>query len=303
MSVDLQFLEKYDFVHSHEIILTGEWPTFQSKKLMPKEASVYMWLQPISSSHFEVLYIGKAGYGVDTRFSQHSGGFKNNKTGKSNKQLIQELLSQGHRIFVYSRVSASQQVFQANLMVPLYSVEEEALCEQFNPLWNRAKFPKKSKKEPSKKEETLDESNEDVDQKIDFSDLAYGSEAKFFYESLDLNEQRSFLQMLGFIADTPEFSRLQQKIVGQYTSLAPGYSGIPILNFALLHESGRAVANSWGVRIPLVSAAEHPLTAFFPKKYLNPSCPEDLIEWGSSGSFRPKNLTHFLYDPSIYLVL
>ncbi len=64
MPVDLQFLEKNNFIHSHDLVLEKNWPTFISKRTMPKEASVYMWLQPISPSNFEVLYIGKAGYGV-----------------------------------------------------------------------------------------------------------------------------------------------------------------------------------------------------------------------------------------------
>ena len=307
MSITTEFLNDSKFIHTHDILNDGGLPKFTARKPINQDASVYMWLSPLNASEFEVLYIGKAGYGVNNRFGQHASGFKNSNTGKANCELIQKHIGAGRTISVFARNSESQKLFGFETSIPLYSAEEEALCDQFHPLWNRAKFPGKTKKTRNKVgvSEVIQDSQEirAFDQSIDFSEMARGDNANSFYMSLENEDRNHFLEILSFIMETPELAMLQQKIIGGYTDQPQGYSGVPMINYALMHNSGRAVGNSWGIRVPLINSKSSPLTVIFPKKYLSPACDPSAIEWGSNDSFRPKDLNDFIKNKAKYIVI
>lgn len=307
MSVTAKFLNDSQFVHTHDILSDGEFPSFKVRNPIEQGASVYMWLSPLNESEFEVLYIGKAGYGVNNRFGQHASGFKNSNTGKANCELIQKHISAGGIISVFARNSECQKLFGFPTSIALYSAEEEALCDQFNPLWNRAKFPSKAKKISNKVSDGEGRQAlyevDDLNVPIDFSEMARGGDVSSFYMSLNYQDRNLFLQILALIEDTPELAVLQQKIVDGYSEQPQGYNKVPMINFAMIHESGRAVANSWGIRVPLINAESSPLTVILPKKYINQKCDPDAIEWGSSDSFRPKSLSDFLINKAKYIMI
>jgi len=307
MSITAKFLKEFQFTHTHDILNDGDIPKFKVINAIPQDASVYMWLSPLGDSDFEVLYIGKAGYGVKNRFAQHESGFKNSNTGRANCELIQKHIGAGGTISVFARNSESQKLFGFDVNIPLYSAEEEALCEQFNPLWNRAKFPSKAKKNRNKTEANqavqIAEDENHLVLPIDFLDIARGEVANDFYMSQDQKARNQFLDVLSLIADTPELAMLQQKIVGGYSEQPKGYNNIPLINYALIHKSGRAVGDSWGIRVPLINTESAPLTVILPRRFLNPQCDPSSIEWGPRDSFRPKDLADFIKNKSKYIVI
>ena len=140
MPIQRQALKDLGFTHTHNVEMNDEMPEFRAVIDPPKEASVYMWVSPSGrKDELEVLYVGKAGFGVQRRLSQHRGGFVNSGVGRKNRTLIAEWINGGRSIMVFARVSAAHRVF--GIEVSLYSTEEHALCG-FLPRWNRANFPR-----------------------------------------------------------------------------------------------------------------------------------------------------------------
>jgi hypothetical protein len=139
-------LKKFNFEHTHNIELSdeaGRVPMFVNHKLVNQEPSIYIWAAPIDDQTFKVLYIGKAGYGLNKRFIQHASGFKHSVTGMKNASLITSHITSGGKIEVFVKIADKITLFGKE--VSLYSTEEEAFCEAFPPLWNRADFPNQSK--------------------------------------------------------------------------------------------------------------------------------------------------------------
>ena len=83
-----------------------------------KTPMVYAWCGVKQNSR-EILYVGKAGSGVNVRLNQHESGFKYSKTGQKNLQLLLEKTAQGYTIeFVLGNlrapVSSSRNIFVFN---------------------------------------------------------------------------------------------------------------------------------------------------------------------------------------------
>jgi|GEM_PF-935795 len=300
-------LENHGFTYTHDLVLNGELAKFVAKESGILEvASIYMWVSPLSGSNdFEVLYIGKAGYGIKRRFGQHTGGFKNGVTGKSNLKLIKKHIQSGNQIQVFARNAATIALFGAE--ASLYSTEEEAMCKAYEPLWNRASFPTIS--DTSEVIKSFGDEPESKDTiyelEVDFSQFTNYEDIHAFYSSLDILGKKRFIGLLGLMSQIPPFSEMPQKIVGGYSQQLGNYNGIPMLVYSQNGSSGKALPKQWGVRIPLVNDDDKnkPLTIIINHKYKNPTLDEKLIISGNNGEFSPLDLDDFIKNYHKYIFI
>lgn len=168
---------------------------------------VYMWLTPIENeTSFVVDYVGKAGFGVDRRMSEHYGGFTHSNAGRANRLSITGQLLLGKEVQVHACVSAVENVLGAN--VPLYSTEEAALAQRFNPLWNRARFAGNPGLEPV----PVGAQNEAVvvAPLAEVRDFVQGEEINNFVGALPIEEANHFERLSIFLAE--EFPNWTQSI-------------------------------------------------------------------------------------------
>lgn len=298
MPIPRHLLASLGFSHTHDIEMQGDIPAFSKRAPASAEASVYMWASPTANpDEFEPLYVGKAGYGVARRLQQHRGGFVHSGTGRSNRGLITDWLRGGRSIAVFTRIASTSEVF--GVRVSLYSSEEEALCEAFEPRWNRASFPgaKTADVEP----QVIEAAGQDMPQAVaaDLMQLAHGDEIAAFLDSLPHGTRALFQQLIGLV--DMRFPDKAQKIVTGYNNQPTGYNKTPMLVFADIGPSGRAVGNGWVARIPLTDEDRAPLTILFPSSAkrldLNPA----LISEGQHGAWRPLDTAAFLRTPDSYL--
>lgn len=149
MTINLDTLHTLGFAPTHQLVINAHGLVFRShpnatlSENLEEDTrpAVYMWLSPAAGTNdFDVLYVGKAGYGINRRISQHQSGFTHSNAGRDNRRRITEWLTMGRSIEVYRRVSAVHRLFGQD--VSLYSTEEQALCISYAPLWNRARFPR-----------------------------------------------------------------------------------------------------------------------------------------------------------------
>lgn len=297
MSIQRQKLAELEFSHTHTIIIAGEMPEFQMVLDSPNTASVYIWVSPTEVlDEFEVLYVGKAGFGAKRRLRQHYGGFVNSGTGRKNRVLITDWIASGRSIMVFARVSATHQIF--GIDVSLYSTEEHALCDWLLPRWNRASFPR-ARAEPLLQPAQI----EPIE--IDFqpADIGVingtmdGDEITAFFGSISAVKQGQFAQLVSLIEQRdPEAS---QKVVGGYSGMPGGYNAKPMLVFGKIRPSGLALRSSG--RIPLVDEEHFPLTVIFRSSDRKPDIDESLIIVGRNGCWRPIDLMYFLQNSDAYL--
>lgn len=318
MTINFDDLDALEFVQTHSIRMEGDMPVFRlsggpifditlENDLRP---SVYIWVSPIDPLLYDVLYIGKAGFGISRRLKQHQGGFTHSQTGRNNRRLITEWLADGRTIEVYRRVSAVQNVLGQD--ISLYSSEEQALCERFSPLWNRAVFPKTSHKKLVKsvpsagpvalkvaaaEEVTLSAVNASQQTDVDFNDIPFGDEVAAFLDSLDTEKRSQFLR-LGELLQSRE-PAAGQKIVGGYTGQPTGYEGKPLYVFGIIGKGG--VARRRPGWIPLIDTEKAPLTVIFPPNAQASNIDPTWISEGKTGDWRPRDLGHFLENPDMYL--
>lgn len=303
MPIHRQELEEFEFKHTHNIAMNGDMPDFVEVAASPLAACVYMWVSPgEEQDQFEVLYVGKAGYGVPRRLQQHRGGFVNSGTGRQNRALLTQWLGEGRAVRVMTRRSAMQRVFGA--LVSLYSTEEEALCARFMPRWNRAAFPRAAEAElPAVVPAGVPAANGALPAPADvvaagpIFDFAGGDEVAAFFGALPAPQQAQFAQLVTLIEQrNPAAGR---KVVRRYAHQPAGCNGIPTLTFGRISNGGRAM--SFSGRIPLVAGPGQELTVTFPETARNPDLDTALIASGPSGVWRPLDLVHFLMHPGQYL--
>lgn len=116
----------------------------RNKKKVP---GVYLWLQRKRDESYEVVYAGKAGFGIDIRMNQHLGGLK--KATAERIDLIKTNFGEGYCLEIWFRESSKVEVKGLyEKEISNYSTEEEALITHFSPLLNRAKTPSMRKKMP-----------------------------------------------------------------------------------------------------------------------------------------------------------
>lgn len=312
MPINKDQLEKFNFFHTHDIVMNGDSPTFQRQgAVSPTCASIYMWLSPTlnDATQFDTMYIGKAGYGVERRQSQHKGGFTHSGTGRANCTLITEWLTGGRTLHVYARVSEFSNIFEKD--TSLYSAEEAAACAAFEPRWNRANFPQvpsvvdqesvaptpKNINTPEKQAPNGVEENTEAKINVAFQNVPQGDEVGIFVESLDLGTKNKFLRVMNFLQN--KWPEATQKIVGGYSDQPRGYNGKPMLVIANVREAdGKAV--DWFARVPLINEENSPLTIIFHRKLLNQSVESIRISKGNKKDWRPIDLEDFLRNHMVY---
>ena len=293
--MNINDLNEFSFIHSHNIILNSkEEPSFERIAKLGEKASIYLWLTPIDSENYTVLYCGKAGYGAHRRMTQHAGGFKHSGTGQSNQDFIRQVLKSGKPIHVYARESATEIVF--GVRVSLYSVEEEAMCDAYSPLWNRAKFPgsKTSKAAKSKLLQHVAQLD------VSFDDLSHGTEVQAHLDSLGAQQQSDFVDLIQVLSNYLTGNGADQKVVRGYSKQPSGYDHTPMLVFCRRTKSGRAAPNGWYARVPLVQAETHPTTIFLNGNALAADANPSLFNQVGS-YFIPKDLKRFVKVPNLYL--
>lgn len=320
MPVTRQQLDEWSFFHTHDIVINGDVPMFRRREVAaPTHASIYMWLSPSPNDEtlFDTMYIGKAGYGVERRQSQHKGGFTHGGTGRANCALITEWLAGGRTLRVYARTSENTNIFGRD--TSLYSTEEAAACDAFEPRWNRANFPKgrgaaavdqrPTAPVPRVTEETVTVpgnqpphvASEDAVATIAvaFQDVPQGDEVVMFVQSLEAGAQDRFLRVMDFLQQSQPTAT--HKIVSGYSDQPAGYNSKPMLVVGNIRESdGRAV--DWFARTPLIDKDGTPLTIIFHRDLLDPTVETARVSIGRKGDWRPIDLDDFLENPGDYLV-
>jgi len=297
MPIQRHVLAELEFTHTHMIQMDGDMPEFQAVIELPDAASVYMWASPTDvPDEFEVLYVGKAGFGVKRRLRQHRGGFVNSGTGRKNRALLTEWIGSGRSVMVFARVSASHLVFGTE--VSLYSTEEHALCDRFLPRWNRANFPRAADVPhlPPEQLHAVPVVPHLADPQV-FNEAADGDETAAFYGALPAEKQIQFAQLIAFIERIDPAAG--QKVVGEYADQPRGYNGKPMLVIGKISPSGTAL--TFVGRIPLVDDEDYPLTVIFPPSALAQGIDPDLVAVGKKGTWRPLSLANFLQNPNAYL--
>jgi hypothetical protein len=292
--MDRKDLQKLNFLHTHDILIdaSGE-PYFKEVKKMGDSSAIYVWLtQADAVDDLTLLYCGKAGYGPSRRMIQHAGGFKNSITGKENRRLILELLKSNKSIQVYARQSKTIELFGA--VVSLYSAEEEAMCEAYSPLWNRAKFPASQLKSKKASKDTI------VDQYLNNINLFNGFALKDHIDSLEKDDKAKFVNLLMLLDEAVNNTEIEQKIIRGYSQQPKGYSRIPMLVYCKRSKSGKALSKGWYFRVPLVLTESQPMTVFINKQALNADCSEELL-YSYDNFYIPKDFDHFLSDAHHYI--
>lgn len=295
-------LKALGFTRTHEIsqsttaALLPEFKEIATHRSLEK-SSVYLWLSPLPSnmSSYEVLYVGKAGYGTTRRFAQHRGGFRKNTPG-SNCALILEKFAAGRNILVYAKVADEVDLF--GVTVSRYSTEEEALCKYLSPLWNRAGFPDSAK---SKK---LIEKNKGKSKEVAKLVNSLETDISLWFEQLKLDDQDRFSKILNYAESIEILREIPQKVIGSYTNQPKGYNKIPMIVYGRFTKSGRVASNGWLLRIPQPTSKPSGLTLFIPQCYsaskINPA---SVVRHGSSSQefFYPLDLDNFLRHPEEYV--
>lgn len=322
MLVPKEWLIQNGFEFTHNIKYKGECcyfePEIRLKSKYDDKSCIYLWLEIINDTEFDVIYIGKAGLGLKTRFNQHSSGFKNSKTGIKNNSSLLPILIEGRKIVVYGRVSELKLFFDRK--VSCYSVEEEALIDRFLPWLNRARIDNvnaaNSSRARIKNEAQVadgclanNESRGSIfansDSVCDFIDsyalnnLSNYEEVINFYQSLASEDRARFTKLLSWTLSLSETNNLDQRIVANYTNQPGGCNGMPVLVFSRLGKSGKSLKHTWRVRLPLGKVG-----IILPKQFIASNAGNNLVDVNDkSDSFSPIDINKFIDNPIDYTIL
>ena len=140
MPATLAQIESLGFAPAGEILINSRSLVdfdITEAEFRRKVPQVYAWVVD-----GEVKYIGKAGKGVRTRFTQHRGGWRGNSvTGISKAAKLMEAL-QAHRVAVYARTCEvkTMEMFGGAVTEELnmIDIEEQMLITLMQPEWNVA---------------------------------------------------------------------------------------------------------------------------------------------------------------------
>ena len=95
--------------------------------------------------------------------------------------------------------------------------------------------------------------------------------------------------------------RVEEKRIGYYVEQPDGCNHIPMIVFAPLGRSGRALPKQWICRIPLVCPG-YGMTIVLPTRTRGAAA-DDEITFGASSNFRPNDIDDFLRRPGYYTTL
>lgn len=297
-------LKALGFALTHEILAptsVSSLPDFKEVAKHPSlnKSCVYIWLSPIPSKigRYDVLYIGKAGYGTTRRVSQHRGGFRKNSPG-SNCALILEKFAAGRRIFVFGKVADEIDLF--GVTISRYSTEEEALCKHLSPLWNRAWFPDSAK---SKKSVEKTQAKTEIINVSKFKN-ELEEDTSLWFEALKPEDQDRFSRILHYAEGIDILREMPQKVICGYANQPPGYNGIPMIVYGRFGKSGRVCPNAWVLRVPQPTSKASSLTLFIPQCFAESKVnPAKVAKHGSSNQefFYLLDVDHFLRRPEEYV--
>ena len=296
-------LNALGFALTHEILAPSKassfLPDFREVAAHPSlnKSSVYVWLSPVPSrlGRYDVLYVGKAGYGTTRRFSQHRGGFRKSTPG-SNCALILERFAADRKILVFGKVADEIELF--GVTISRYSIEEEALCKYLSPLWNRARFPdavksKKAIESTRVKSKKASELSSELDE-----------DTSLWFEELKPEDQDMFSRILSYAESIDILREMPQKVIGGYTKQPMGYNGIPMIVYGRFSKLGKVAPNAWFLRIPQPTSKASGLTLFIPQCFeagkLNHA---KVVRHGTSNQsfFNPLDIDHFLRQSQEYV--
>ncbi|MDG3039809.1 hypothetical protein [Roseicyclus marinus] len=310
MSVTLTHLADLGFIPTHIIELdpasNNEAPVFRPVKgsRPTKEPSVYLWIaERVGQEKIEVLYVGKAGKGVEQRSNQHQAGFRGSVTGRKNALVLLEILSDVNtRIRVFARRADTAELF--GTCVSLYSSEEEALCAVLRPRLNRQIFPKLAAEGSEELPDTtqvgfaphigsitsllndrlLEHQPGTVDDAI--------AQMEEVYSAADCDLLKS---MLLFVENELLGPGHRSKLIKGYTDQLHGCNGVTTLTFGEIGNSGKMKGNSWVARIYLGTQPR----IGFPVAALNPMGSHK-VEMNEK-VFAPVNIQDMFRYPQDYL--
>jgi len=290
-------LDKLGFEKTHVLKVengTARFEAITTSQLSKNNTPmVYAWCG-VKQNKREILYVGKAGGGVNVRLNQHEGGFKYSKTGQRNLQLLLEKTNRGYVIEVYSRKSETKNFF--GVETSLYSTEEEALISLLSPQWNRASVKRIENTSQGNRAQPYSLMDEFYMSGVPHIGLVYQ-----FFESIAPEDQHRLLQLLKYAVALSEQQSLDVRIINGYTSQPKYYNGTPMMVFAQFSPSGRAKANSWRARIPLRSDAKAPLTIVLPTRFKKLTIPDNEI-WFGKDNFCPIKVDDFLRSPERFIM-
>ena len=287
-------INRFKFKLTHKIIIkNNDLIKFKKLKESKKLPSIYIWLQPLDNNNYKILYVGKAGRGVDVRFSQHERGFIESATGKKNAKLIREVLNENNNIEIYSKTSETICFF--NQKIYAYSSEEEAFAAAYSPLWNRTNFL------------SFQETKKEIQRKsvhVDTSSLTNKEIFENYINSPNFEVKKKFLEILKKIKSLPsENFEFTEKIVGGYSNQLSGYNNIPMVVYAKVYSgTNLAKPNEWFFRVPMVEKNKD-LTIFLNQKKINFDLNNKILSFEKKNICKPKNLSHFLTNINDYMKL
>jgi len=287
-------INRFEFKLTHRIIIKKDnLIKFKKLKETKKLPSIYLWLQPLENDNYKILYVGKAGRGVDIRFSQHERGFVESTTGKKNAKLIREILNEKNNIEIYSKISKTICFFDQKIYA--YSSEEEAFAIKYSPLWNRTNFLsfQESKKEIKRK-----------NTRIDTSSLTNREIFENYINSPNYKVKKKFLEILKKIKSLPikKFDFTEKIVVG-YSNQISGYNNMPMVVYSKVYSSTNlSKANEWFFRVPMVEKNKD-LTIFLNRKKINLDLNAKMLSFEKKIICKPKNLNHFLTNINNYMKL
>jgi len=133
-----EIIKKLYFEYAGEIFINDRDLVdfvIQEDKFKQKIPQVYLWV-----AHDEVIYVGKAGKGLEQRFKQHRGGWRGNSvTGITKAYKLRETL-ENDRVMIYGCNSEVRHIDlfsgAVSQTMSLIDVEENFLINYIQPAWN-----------------------------------------------------------------------------------------------------------------------------------------------------------------------
>lgn len=321
MTVSLAELKSMGFNPSHKIMLPED-ASLRFEKLkgasVSTEPAVYMWVAHADGAdQGEILYVGKAGRGIERRCAQHQGGFTGSSTGRKNAAALTEILSASAiTVTVMARQSDTTELFGQT--VSLYSTEEDALCARFAPRLNRAAFPEISGRQQALPDPvaSIVQQPKQIPLQVDAQPVASEDAPSRIFalinNRLKVQDEGTVDDMIGQVEayGPQELARLEGllevvetrllapehalKLIGGYTRQPKDCNGITTLGFGRLVERNFA-PNGWVARIYMTAAPR----VSFPLNMLKPDA-RDLVE-ANEKLFAPLAIDSFLRDPGAFI--
>lgn len=295
---EYKLIKLYKFTYNYEVSKKYDIPDFELcdsnlersvNANRSQEASVYVWAsKDVGNNELDILYVGKAGYGVKVRLGQHITGFKYNAGSKGNRDAIIKEIKSGREVFVYCRESGTQKIFKSE--VSLYSAEENALYLELNPKLNKEGFPVIHSEDLESNEKlisTLENDFISIDERIEDLLMSY-------LGSISEESTKLFSGLINYVHSYIG-KGCSCKLAMKYSGQPNGLDGIPMIVYASNYGTdGRALSF-----ISRISLSDYP-RIIFNVNIMSDSIDKKLVEI-IGGVFSPINSKYFIENPDMYL--